>query len=158
MSVLCTLFIFYSFLFLGGPCQLTRGGFQIYLCFYSALKHRYRIPLTLPHQQIPLKPAGVPMFDPTTDSATYPSATPIARSKSPASLVDRPGVAGSSSVQTSSSSSSPPPRSMGQGTGMHFDPLMIARRDDGWEMALQNTLETWLGAVCKELGSGDTTR
>lgn len=154
----CAPWFFLGLVWFLGPFQLTRGGFE-----FSALKHRYRIPLTLPHQQIPLKPAGVPMFDPTTDSATYSHATPIARSKSPASLVDRPGVAarsvaGSSSVQTSSPPPPPPPRSMGQGTGMHFDPLMIARRDDGWETALQNTLETWLGAVCKELGSGDTTR
>ncbi|WWC91010.1 uncharacterized protein L201_005950 [Kwoniella dendrophila CBS 6074] len=92
-------------------------------CFGAALRHRYQIPISMPTKNLP-----VPPIPPKSSSRPRPSIN-------------------TSNLSSSSTSTS----TMRLEEKIEFDPMIIAKRTEGWENMLTIIIMKWLNQVVKEI-------
>lgn len=109
-----------------GRVSLVAGPRSMLIGGYdSALKKRYNLPLVFPVQAVDLKPT-LPLTSTGSGAASWQvSPSP---SRRPSSGV--PGEAGE---------------------GIQFDPVAIARREDGWDGTLRRVVMMWIDRVVGEM-------
>lgn len=112
----------------------------------SALKLRYLLPLVVP--STPSRPDHIPRT--ASPARAHSRGVSPARSPSihPVSLSAPDAPPSPSPMKTRSATAEPP---------IIFDPRLVARKDDGWEIMLETAVLRWVKAVVEET-RGESSR
>ncbi|KAJ9092943.1 hypothetical protein QFC19_008541 [Naganishia cerealis] len=108
-------------------------------CWGAALKLRYGVPLTFPIQAIDLQPS-IPLIQ-TTDRSSR--SVPASRHPSPSPSRRASNNAARGTLDAGSGE--------GNAVGIAFDPVRIARREEGWDRMLEAAVAAWVDGVSSEV-------